>query len=51
MNGWVVIGAKLDKKQLERDLRDAENDLKRYEREAEKLATQKFEIEAKIKFN
>lgn len=51
MNGWVVIGAKLDKKELERDLKSAENDLKRYEREAEKLATQKFEIEAKVKFN
>lgn len=51
MNGWIVIGAKLDKKQLERDLKDAEADLKRYEREAERLATQKFEIEAKINFN
>ena len=45
MNGWVTIGTKLDTKQLEKDLKVAEGKLKQYEREGEKLATQKAKIE------
>lgn len=41
MHGWVTIGTKLDTKQLEQDIKTAENLLKQYNREGEKLAKQK----------
>lgn len=37
MDGWVIVGTKLDTKQLERELRQTERRLKEYEQEAEKL--------------
>ena len=47
MDGWVTVGTRLDTKQLEKDLKDAERRLKQYEREAEKLtkAQAKAEID------
>lgn len=45
MDGWVTIGTKLDSKQLESDLKKQESRLKQYEKEAEKLTTQKAKIE------
>jgi len=48
MDGWVTIGAKLDSKQLERDLKSEKLKLEKFEKEAEKLAKQKIKIEAEI---
>lgn len=48
MNGWVTIGTKLDTKQLEKDIKTAEGQLKQYERESEKLATQKAKLELNL---
>ena len=45
MNGWVTIGTKLDTKQLEKDIKNAENQLKQYEREGERLSTQKAKLD------
>ena len=45
MDGWVTIGFKGDSKQLEKDLRNSETQLQRYEKEAEKLATLKSKAE------
>lgn len=45
MNGWVTIGTKLDKKQLEKDIKDAERQLQQYEKEAKRLAEQKTKLE------
>lgn len=44
-DGWVTIGMKLDKKQLEKDINSAEAQLKRYEKEAQRLANQKIKLE------
>lgn len=48
MNGWVTIGTKLDTKQLEKDIKTAESQLKQYEREGEKLSTQKAKLEVDL---
>lgn len=45
MDGWVIVGTKLDSKQLEKDLKNAEKRLQQYEREAEKLTKQKVKVE------
>lgn len=45
MDGWVIVGTKLDSKQLEKDLKDAEKKLQQYERESEKLTKQKVKVE------
>ena len=45
MDGWVIVGTKLDSKQLEKDLKDAEKKLQQYERESEKLIKQKVKVE------
>lgn len=45
MDGWVIVGTKLDTKQLEKDLKSAERQLSQYEREAEKLTKTKAKIE------
>ena len=45
MDGWVVVGTKLDSKQLEKDLKNAEKKLQQYEREAEKLTKSKAKAE------
>lgn len=46
MDGWVTIGTKLDSKQLEKDLKDAERRLQQFEKEAERLSQK--EVKAKI---
>lgn len=45
MDGWVVVGTKLDTKQLEKDLKGAERRLHQYEKEAEKLTKAKAKAE------
>ena len=45
MDGWVTIGTKLDTKQLERDLNNAQKKLAQYEKEAEKLTEAKGKAE------
>ena len=45
MDGWVVVGTKLDTKQLEKDLKQAERRLEQYEKEAEKLTKSKAKAE------
>ena len=45
MDGWVVIGTKLDTKQLEKDLKSSERQLRKYENEAEKLTDKKAKLE------
>ena len=44
-DGWVIVGTKLDNKQLERDLKNAERRLQQYEKEAEKLTKAKAKAE------
>ena len=48
MDGWVIIGTKMDTKQLEKDLKSAEKRLSDYEKEAEKLATAKSKVEVDL---
>ncbi len=45
MDGWVKIGTALDTKQLEKDIKSAESKLKQFQREEEKLSTQKAKID------
>lgn len=45
MDGWITIGTKLDSKELEKSLKNEENKLKRFEKEAEKLLNKKVKIE------
>ena len=45
MDGWVIVGTKLDSKQLEKDLKNAERRLQQYEREAERLTKSKAKAE------
>lgn len=45
MDGWVIIGTKLDSKQLEKDLKSAERRLQQYEGEAERLTKSKAKAE------
>ena len=44
-NGWIIIGTKLEAKQLEKDLNNQKRKLEQYEKEAEKLATTKVKLE------
>ena len=48
MDGWVTIGTKLDSKQLEVDLKNAERRLQQYEKEAERLTTVKSKVEVDL---
>lgn len=48
MDGYVTIGTKLDTKELEKDLKNAENTLKQYQKEEEKLTTKKIKIEVDL---
>lgn len=48
MDGWVTIGTKLDTKQLEKDIKDAERMLRQHEKEAEKLTEQKEKVDLKL---
>lgn len=45
MDGWVIVGTKLDSKQLEKDLKSAERRLQQYEKEAERLTKAKVKAE------
>ena len=45
MDGWVVVGTKLDTKQLEKDLKSAKKQLQQYEKEADKLTKSKAKAE------
>ncbi len=45
MNGWITIGAKLDSKQLEKDITKTKRDLEKYSKEADKLTSRKAQIE------
>ena len=51
MDGWITIGTKLDSKQLQRDLVKTENELKKFERQAQKLTEQEAKIKTKIEFD
>lgn len=51
MDGWITIGTKLDSKQLQRDLIKAENELKKYDKQAQKLTDQEAKIKTKIEFD
>ncbi len=48
MDGWVTIGAKLDTKQLEKDIKSSEKELENYKKESEKLTDSKVKLEADI---
>lgn len=48
MDGWVIIGTKLDSKQLEKDLKQAEQRLRQYEKESEKLTKSKAKAEVDL---
>lgn len=45
MNGWITIGSKLDTKELEKDVKEAERRLRQFEKEGQKLSQQKAKIE------
>lgn len=47
-DGEVIIGTKLDTKELEKDLKVAERQLQQYEKEAEKLSQTKLKAEADL---
>ena len=47
-DGWVIIGADLDTKELEKGLRHALSEVKSYEKEAEKLTEQKAKAEVDL---
>lgn len=50
-DGWITIGTRLDSKQLEKDLVKSENELKKFEKRAQKLTEQEAKIKAKIEFD
>ena len=45
MDGWVTIGTELDNEQLEKDLKAAEKDLVKFQKQQEKLLKEKGKIE------
>ena len=45
MNGWITIGSKLDTKELEKNVKEAERRLRQFEKEGQKLTEQKAKIE------
>lgn len=49
MDGWVTIGTKLDSKQLDKDIRSAESQLRQYEKEAERLTKAEAKAEVDLK--
>lgn len=49
MDGWVVIGSKLDTKELEKDLKSSEKRLRDYEKEAEQLTKSKAKAEIDLR--
>lgn len=48
MDGWITIGTRLDTKDLEKELRNASRELKKFEQEEEKLLTKKAKIEVEL---
>lgn len=48
MDGQIIIGTKLDTKQLEQQLKQQEKRLQQYEKEAEKLTTAKSKVEVDL---
>ena len=48
MDGYVIIGTELDTKQLEEDLRNAKNELTKFQKEEEKLLKEKGKIELQL---
>ena len=49
MDGSVVIGTELDTKQLDKQLKDSEKELAKYEKEAEELLKQRSELDIDTK--
>lgn len=49
MDGWVIIETRLDSKQLEKDLREAEKKLARFQRDEEKLLNKKAQLEVDLR--
>ena len=47
-NGKVIIGCRLDSKQLEKDLKNSKKELQKYEKEAEKLTEAKAKIDVDV---
>lgn len=47
-DGEVIIGAKLDTKQLEKDIKNEYKELEKFKKEAEKLSQSKIKIEAEV---
>lgn len=47
-DGWVVVGTRVDNKQLEKDLKVGEKKLEKYEKEAEKLTKTKEKIDVEV---
>lgn len=45
MDGWITIGTKLDTSDLEKDLRNAERELKKFEKEEQSLLQKKAKLE------
>ena len=45
MDGWVTVGTGLDTTQLEDDLKNAEKDLNKFQKEEEKLTKAKAKID------
>lgn len=48
MDGYVVIGTKLDTKQLETDLKTAKKDLTNFQKEEERLLKEKGKVDSKL---
>lgn len=48
MDGWITIGTKLDTKDLEKELRNASRELKKFEQEEEKLLAKKAKLEIQL---
>lgn len=51
VDGWLVLGTRLDAKQLETDLKKEQRKLEQFDKENKKLTEKKLEIEAKIKID
>ena len=51
MDGEVIIGASLNTKQLEKDLKSVQKNLEKSEKENKKLLEQKAKIEVEIEIN
>lgn len=48
MDGYVIIGTKLDTKQLEQDLKNAKKELSQFQREKERLLKEKGKVQLQI---